>query len=137
MYVAVEKNGADTARVYLGRHRDERGRFGCGTVARFAPRAGKHRARTIDNDKDLKFSLFFEKLHIGLSHARGHVPVDGAHVVAAKIFTYAAEFDPLPAEQRTERARFKTVGERSGGETEQRRLFCERFSVDGEQMFHR
>ena len=54
--------------------------------------------REVDHEHHGHLALFDEHLHEGVVHARRHVPVDRAHVVARLVLAHLAEREPLPLE---------------------------------------
>src|SRR5262249_24951971 len=63
-----------------GRQLGEGFAFGAGTSARLLA------AAQIEHQEDRLFTFFDVPLDEGVPHAGGHIPVDGAHVVAGLIF---------------------------------------------------
>ena len=59
------------------------------------------RAGLIDDEEQRQLALFHERLHEGMAHARRHIPVDGAEIVAMLVFADLRELDALAAEDGT------------------------------------
>ena len=62
------------------------------------PAAEVHRAALVDDQVHHEFALFRIRLDEGLAGARGHVPIDAAHVVARLVGAHLLELESRAAE---------------------------------------
>src|SRR5260370_999275 len=74
------------------------------------------RARLVDDEEQGDLALFMEGLHEGVSHARRHVPIDGAEIVALLVGADLGELDPLAAKHGAVFAREQRVDEGAGAQ---------------------
>ena len=62
--------------------------------------AERLRARDVHGQQQREVALLDELLDVERAHARGHVPVDGAHVVAGLVLAHLGELHAAPLEDR-------------------------------------
>ena len=77
------------------------------------------RAREIDRQHHGELALLDVTLHVGVAHARRHVPVDRAHLVAGLVLAHLRELHPLPLEYRVILPREEGVHETARADLEQ------------------
>ncbi|MNV49799.1 hypothetical protein D3C71_1417670 [compost metagenome] len=86
--VVVPQGGpTDQARGLGGEHRLEH-----------QARPEKQPVALFDHDENRPLTFFVEQLGVGLLGARGHTPVNGAHIVAGLIDPHLIEVDATPAQ---------------------------------------
>ncbi len=86
-----ELDQADLVIVADGRERDHRGQFGGHLALLLSLRAELIAAAAIHRQQHGQLALFDKALDEGMAHARGHVPVDGANVVAGLVRAHVLE----------------------------------------------
>ncbi len=58
------------------------------------------RCAGVNHQHDSQFPVLHVALHEWLARARGHVPVDGAHIIARQVWPYFVEIHTAPFEDR-------------------------------------